>query len=131
MGRPSFTPAVTGVGVAKRALVVEDDPVLRMDAATMLEDAGLEVVQLETGDGASSDVLEQSAEVGAVVSDVQMPGDTDGRDLAHDLAVDWPAITIVMTSGHIRPTRNLPGDVRFVSKPRKPAEILAALTGPV
>ncbi len=33
----------------KRVLVVEDDPMLRVDAATILEESGLEVVQLETG----------------------------------------------------------------------------------
>ena len=114
--------------MAKRVLVVEDDPVLRMDAAAMLEDAGLEVVQLETGDSALSYVLEQSEEVGAVFSDVQMPGDTDGLDLAQYLATNWPAITIVLTSGHVHPTHDLPDNIRFVSKPWVAAEVLAALT---
>lgn len=117
--------------MAKRILVVEDDPVLRMDAATMLEEAGLEVVQLETGDSALSYVLEQADEVGAVFSDVQMPGDTDGLDLAQYLAVNWPAITIVLTSGHVHPTQDLPGTIRFVSKPWAPGEVLAALKEPV
>jgi CheY-like chemotaxis protein len=119
------------VGVVKRVLVVEDDPMLRMDAATMLEEAGLEVVQLETGDSALAYVLEQSEDVGAVFSDVQMPGDTDGLDLAQYIAVNWPAITIVLTSGHVHPTQDLPGNIRFVSKPWVPGEVLAALTGPV
>ena len=117
--------------VSKRVLVVEDDPTLRMDAAAMLEDAGLEVVQLETGDSALSYVLEQSDSVGAVFSDVQMPGDTDGLDLAAYIAANWPSITIVLTSGHVHPKqdRDLPGNIRFVSKPWVPAEVLAALTG--
>jgi CheY-like chemotaxis protein len=115
--------------VSKRVLVVEDDPVLRMDAASVLEAAGLEVVQLETGDNALSYVLEQSEEVGAVFADVQMPGDTDGLDLAQYIAVNWPAITVVLTSGQVHPTHDLPGNIRFVSKPWMPDEVLAALTG--
>ena len=114
--------------MAKRILVVEDDPVLRMDAASALEEAGLEVVQLETGDSALAYVLEQSGEVGAVFSDVQMPGDTDGLDLAQYIAVNWPAITVVLTSGRVHPTGDLPGNIRFVSKPWAAADVLAALS---
>ncbi len=117
------------VAPGKRVLVVEDDPVLRMDAAAMLEDSGLDVVQLETGDSALAYVLEQSESVGAVFSDVQMPGDTDGLDLASYIASNWPAITIVLTSGHMHPTHDLPANIRFVSKPWVPAEVLKALVG--
>ena len=116
---------------AKRVLVVEDDPMLRMDAAALFEEAGLEVVQLETGDSALSYVLEQADSVGAVFSDVQMPGDTDGLDLAQYIAVNWPAITVVLTSGQVHPTTDLPGNIRFVSKPWVAAEVLAALTQPL
>ena len=115
--------------MSKRVLVVEDDPMLRMDAAAMLEEAGLDVVQLETGDSALSYVLEQAASVGAVFSDVQMPGDTDGLDLAAYIATNWPAITVVLTSGHVHPTRDLPANIRFVSKPWLRDEVLAALMG--
>ncbi|RYB04147.1 response regulator [Lichenibacterium ramalinae] len=115
--------------MSKRVLVVEDDPMLRMDAATMLEEAGFDVVQLETGDSALAYVLEQSESVGAVFSDVQMPGDTDGLDLAAYIAMNWPAITIVLTSGRVHPTRDLPDNIKFVSKPWIPEEVLAALTG--
>ena len=75
----------------------------------MFEAAGFEVVELETGDSALSYVLEQADTVGAVFSDVQMPGDTDGLDLAAYIATNWPAITIVLTSGHVHPTQDLPG----------------------
>lgn len=115
----------------KRVLVVEDDPLLRVDAATMFEAAGFEVVELETGDSALSYVLEQADTVGAVFSDVQMPGDTDGLDLAAYIATNWPAITIVLTSGHVHPTHDLPGNIKFVSKPWIPEEVLAALVGSV
>ncbi len=118
--------------VSKRVLVVEDDPMLRMDAAAMLEEAGLDVVQMETGDSALAYVLEQSDSVGAVFTDVQMPGDTDGLDLAEYVAINWPAITVLVTSGHVHPKGDLlPGNIRFVSKPWVPAEVLAALTGAV
>ena len=85
------------------------------------------LVQLETGDSALAYVLEQSGEVGAVFSDVQMPGDTDGLDLAQYIAVNWPAITVVLTSGRVHPTGDLPSNIKFVSKPWVAADVLAAL----
>lgn len=115
----------------RQVLVVEDDPLLRMDAAILLEDAGFDVVQLETGDSALAYVYEQSASVGAVFSDVQMPGDTDGLDLAAFIASNWPAITIVLTSGRVHPKRDLPGNIRFVSKPWVADEIVAAMRAAV
>lgn len=117
--------------MSKRVLVVEDDPMLRVDAASMFEAAGFEVVELETGDSALSYVMEQAETVGAVFSDVQMPGDTDGLDLAAYIATNWPAITIVLTSGHVHPMHELPGNIKFVSKPWIPEEVLAALMGSV
>ena len=113
--------------MAKCVLVVEDDPLLRVDAAAMFEAAGFDVVELETGDSALSYVLEQADTVGAVFSDVQMPGDTDGLDLAAYIATNWPAITIVLTSGHVHPAHDLPANIKFVSKPWIPEEVLAAL----
>ena len=117
--------------MSKRVLVVEDDPLLRVDAAEMFEDAGFEVVELETGDSALAYVLEQADAVSAVFSDVQMPGDTDGLDLAAYIATNWPTITIVLTSGHVHPTQDLPGNIKFVSKPWVPEEVLAALASRV
>ena len=113
--------------MSKSVLVVEDDPILRMDAVAMLEAAGLDVVQFETGDSALAYVLEQSESVGAIFADVQTPGDTDGLDLAASIASNWPAIRIVLTSGRVQPRQDLQGNIRFLSKPWVPADVLGAL----
>lgn len=113
--------------MSKSVLVVEDDPILRMDAVALLEAAGLDVVQFETGDSALAYVLEQSESVGAVFADVQTPGDTDGLDLAASIASNWPAIRIVLTSGRAQPRQGLQGNIRFLSKPWMPADVLGAL----
>ncbi|RYB03067.1 response regulator [Lichenibacterium ramalinae] len=117
--------------VGKAVLVVEDDPLLRVDAATMFEAAGLWVIEMETADEALAYVRDQAADVGAIFTDVQFPGEADGFDLAGTVAARWPHITVLVTSGRARPPADLPKSVRFVPKPWRPLDVLAAMQNAV
>ena len=110
-------------------LVVEDDPALRLHAATILEEAGFHVVELETGDDALGYLVEQSGAVAAIFTDVHMPGDADGLYLADTVARTWPGIRVLVTSGRRTAPPNLPRNVRFLPKPWLPAEVLSAMEG--
>ncbi len=116
---------------AKSVLVVEDDPLLRMDAALMFEEAGLSVVELESADEALAYVFEQANDVGAIFTDVQFTGEADGFDLAAAVSTHWPHITVLVTSGRVRPPRDLPKSVRFVPKPWRPLDVLTAMQNAV
>ncbi len=111
----------------RSVLVVEDDPMLRCDAAALLADAGIDVVEMESADNALAYVFEQAESIRAVFTDVQMPGDTDGLDLAQYIAANWPHITVLVTSGQVRPSCELPGNIKFVSKPWMLSEVLGTL----
>jgi two-component system, response regulator PdtaR len=111
----------------KSVLVVEDDPLLRIDAALMFEEAGLSVVEMESADEALAYVFEQASDVGAIFTDVQLPGDADGFDLAGTVAHNWPHITVLVTSGRRPRPADLPTSVRFVPKPWRPLDILVAM----
>ena len=115
----------------KSVLVVEDDPLLRMDAVMMFEEAGLSVVELETADEALAYVFEQPSDVGAIFTDVQFPGEADGFDLAGAVAANWPHITVLLTSGRVTPPIDLPRSVRFVAKPWRPLDVLTAMQNAV
>jgi CheY-like chemotaxis protein len=106
--------SITGVATV---LVVEDEAILRMLNAEMLEDAGFRVLEAGSADEAVN-ILERSPDVRVMFSDVKMPGTMDGIDLARLVHDRWPNIGILLTSGHIRPNReDLPNDGRFVAKP--------------
>lgn len=62
-------------------LVVEDDVLIRLSVADALRSAGLDVIEAATGDEALT-VLASSATVDLVFTDIQMPGSTDGLELA-------------------------------------------------
>ena len=111
----------------KAILVVEDDPVTRADAATLLEEAGLTVIQMDNADDALAYIYDQPGEGAAVFSDINMPGHLSGLHLAETAARHWPAIPILLSSGRVRPSGVLPASVRFLPKPWMPLDVLTAM----
>ena len=108
-------------------LIVEDDPVLRADTVMMLEEAGMSVIERADADEALGFLLENSTAVAAVLTDVNMPGHSDGVHLAEMISRHWPHIGVVVTSGAVRPTRQLPARVHFIAKPWSIEQIIAAM----
>lgn len=88
------------------ALVAEDEVLLRMEAADLLNDAGFSVQEAVNAEGALG-YLERHPEVQLLFTDVQMPGACDGFALAREVAQRWPHIAIVVvrrsTAGTRRP----------------------------
>src|SRR5260221_11202492 len=79
-------------------LVVEDNYLLRMDAADMIEAAGFEVIEAVNADDAIA-ILEARNDIAVVFTDVQMPGSMDGLRLARAVRGRWPPIKMGTTSG--------------------------------
>lgn len=109
-------------------MVVEDDPVLRMEAATMLEEAGFKVADFETAEAAARFVRENPRDVGAIFTDVNTPGSVDGIELASMVSSRWPNISVLVTSGNYSSKPDgLPPKVRFIPKPWLPLDLLVAI----
>jgi CheY-like chemotaxis protein len=108
-------------------LVVEDEFLLRMDAADMIAAAGFEVVAAANADEAIG-ILEARRDITVVFTDIQMPGSMDGLKLARAVRGRWPPIKIVATSGHVgvRET-DLPEGGRFLPKPYSSTEVTGML----
>lgn len=101
----------------RSVLVVEDEPLVRMYVTGILEESGFEVIEAESGEEALA-ILSARNRVGAVVSDVDMPGNVNGFELARRLHDDCPRLGIILVSGVADPSgENLPTGVRFLSKP--------------
>lgn len=105
-------------GKKKLVLVVEDEFLLRMDAALMIEEAGFDVLEAADADAAIA-ILETRFDIDVVFTDIDMPnGSMNGLKLAHAVRGRWPPIKIVTTSGHFQPKdEELPAGGRFISKP--------------
>ena len=117
------------ISVAKRAviLIVEDELLIRMNAAEMIKEAGFEVVEAASADEAIA-ILEDRLDITVLFTDIQMPGSMDGLKLAAAVRDRWPPILIVATSGHVKlGIGDLPKGSRFLPKPYSPAEITKTL----
>jgi DNA-binding NtrC family response regulator len=108
-------------------LVVEDEPIIRFTLTDALEEAGYTVLE-------ASNVLEAVAIIGkkndisAVITDIDMPGGLSGLDLVHMLGTSQEHMAVIVTSGgHAPDALDLPGDVRFFSKPYHFDDIFFAL----
>ncbi len=108
-------------------LLVEDEPLLRMLGADVLEDAGFGVVAAGNADEAL-ERLEDHPEVGVLFTDVRMPGSLDGIALARLVHDRRPDVRLVVASGHAQlRSEDLPDNGRFVSKPYRPDELVEAI----
>jgi len=109
-------------------LLAEDEALVRMTAADALrEGGGFKVVEVVNADEALT-VLEATADVRALVTDVEMPGSLDGFTLARVVKQAWPQIGIVVTSGRMAPgPKELPSGALFIPKPYRPADLVAAV----
>ena len=63
-----------GQAIRRKVLVVEDEPELRHLAATVIEEADLDVVEVETADAALAFLQDHADEVVMVFTDVTLPG---------------------------------------------------------
>ena len=98
-------------------LVVDDEALLRLRAVDVLEDAGYRVV--EASDAAEAlKVLEDRSDVRLLFTDVQMPGEFDGMELAAKVCQRWPDVLLIVTSGRLNiADKDVPDHGRFVAKP--------------
>lgn len=108
-------------------LIVEDDVLIRLHAAQIIEEAALDVIEAANADEAIA-ILEARSDITVLFTDIQMPGSMDGLKLAAAVKGRWPPIKIIATSGrvHVRPG-DLPEGGRFLSKPYDPMQLTATL----
>ena len=109
-------------------LIVEDEPLIRIGAVHIIEDAGFEVVEAASADEAIR-ILECRGDIRVVFTDIHMPGSMDGLKLAHAVRNRWPPIKIIVTSGREQIAKqDLPEGGRFFAKPYDQIEISERIT---
>src|SRR5258705_7820606 len=89
-----------GASFSKRpvVLIVEDELLLRINAADMIAAAGFEVVDAANADDAI-EILESRRDITGGFTDIQMAGSIDGLEVGLAVRGRWPPLQIVATSG--------------------------------
>lgn len=124
---PAAAPAAFGHG--RVVLVVEDDPSVRRLSESRVAALGFGVVG--AGDAQEAlDILESRSDIALVFSDLIMPGDMTGEDLAQHVTETYPGIQVLLTSGFsggMANLENVDGHPRLLRKPYRQADLAAAL----
>jgi CheY-like chemotaxis protein len=103
-------------------LVVDDEPAVRKYIAAILRKEHLETVEAADGAEGMQIVRTMGAELGLIVSDIQMPN-LDGVSFAYAVKAAHPDIPILLISGR---EDSSPG-FAFLRKPFLPNVLLAAV----
>ena len=111
----------------ERILVVEDEPMVRASVVQQLQSLGYEVVEAADGVAGLAALAAADGQYDLLLSDVVMPGGMNGKALADEVALRWPAIKIVFMSGFtegaiVRHGR-LDKEVLLLNKPFRKAEL--------
>jgi CheY-like chemotaxis protein len=106
---------------SKTVLLVEDEVLIRIPVAESLRDIGYEVIEAGNADEAII-IVNSGIHVDLVISDVQMPGQMDGRALVKYLTLERPDIPIILASGALI-APDIGDLVLGVRKPYLPSDI--------
>ncbi|MCC8364664.1 PAS domain S-box protein [Lysobacter sp. A6] len=124
--RPSSGVPVASAHAA-RALIVEDDAEVRAIASAFVRSLGYDIVAVPDYDAAVAQLARDRGAFDVVFSDLMLGGGPDGAALAALVRERWPAIGVVVTSGH---AHGLEGEQPYeiLPKPYDREQLAAALS---
>jgi DNA-binding NtrC family response regulator len=94
-----------------------------MDMEDALLDAGFEIVSATNSADAMS-LLTLRRDISVVITDLKMPGETDGLGLIHCVQKRWPSVRTIITTGYSG-AADIPDGVPVFTKPIVVAELLS------
>jgi PAS domain S-box-containing protein len=97
--RPFKSTAKLPQGNGETVLIVEDNPKVRKLSIERIRDLGFATLEAESGDAAYQ-MLQDGAQVDLVFTDLVMPGALNGYDLTAKVAVEYPDLKVLLTSGY-------------------------------
>ncbi len=92
-------PVADAPGGHERILVVEDEPMVRRHAVSVLRELGYDVLEAADGPGALA-VIDRVGPVDLLFTDVVMPGGLNGVELAEQVTARHPGVPTLLTSGY-------------------------------
>jgi two-component system, cell cycle sensor histidine kinase and response regulator CckA len=120
--RPTDSPHVTGG--QETILLVEDEESVRAFARTVLQMHGYKVLEAGSGVEALETWKWYRARISLLLTDMVMPGDMSGQELAQTLQTDRPELKVLFSSGYnpdmARQVLSPQGSFSFLQKPYQP-----------
>jgi two-component system OmpR family response regulator len=106
-------------------LVVEDDFLIRELIAMHLRDGGCDAIETASGDAAVA-LCRAGMHVDVLFTDIQLPGSSNGWDVADAFRAASGDLPVMYTSGNANDRSGCVPDRLFFDKPYQPDDILEA-----
>jgi DNA-binding NtrC family response regulator len=106
-------------------LIVDDEPTIRRYIGAILEGERLRSLEADNAGQALRIVQRLGGRLELVISDIHMPGDMNGVDLAYSLRNAFPALPVILISGYGDQIEH--GGFDFIPKPFSVERILDAV----
>ncbi len=97
-------------------LLVEDNPEVADVSAMLLEQLGYAVRHVDRP-AAALDILSRERDVLLVLSDIVMPGDTDGLALAREIRDRHPSLPVLLMTGYSSAAERVGSEFPIIRKP--------------
>ena len=108
-------------------LIVEDEVLTGEHLEFVLREAGYEAILAGSAEEAIA-VLEHRDDVYLVVTDINLPGDSNGLQLAALVRDRWPSINVIIVTGYGAPkSEEIPSGSLFVPKPYSTQKMIEAV----
>ena len=118
-------------GGTETILLVEDDEAVRGLTRTTLEHCGYRVIPAATAAAALQSWEAEAARVNLLLTDLIMPGEMKGHELAGELLRRQPRLKVIYTSGYSKEIANggirLDHECRFLQKPYSSLDLAATV----
>jgi signal transduction histidine kinase len=115
-------------GTGETILLVEDEPLLRELAHSVLVDAGYKVLDAEQSAEAFKMWESHENEIDLLLTDMVLPGGMTGRELALQLQQLKPGLKVIYTTGYSQDLIETEGEeVNFLQKPYPPETLMQSV----
>jgi len=106
-------------------LVVEDNGLLRAEIAEALRSAGCRVLEAPSGEAAVA-LIRSGAGIQMLITDIQLGGNLTGSDVGDTAVSADQGMAVIYVSGNTEDKDRRVPRSRFIAKPYRMAEIVAA-----
>ena len=122
-----WTYRMTGTDIL--VFIVDDEPLILENLQHALEDAGYSVTSASSGEEALALLESKAPDFRALVTDINLPGDVTGWDIARrarELNASIPVVYMTGAAGHEWSANGVPGSV-LLTKPFALAQVVTAV----